>query len=179
MADKRRRTRLAAWLRMGISPRRLALDPGAGLRHRVPAGGGNSDGNLRGGSGDVAVERAGDSGCELCSDAFAADVDAAVCSAGRLDVRIGTAAVVGENAVAWVADADVVGFRECSEPGYGGMAGDCGAGSGSDDPGVDAGVAEGSGAGADARGIVGPIRIAMLGCIPEFRISWGAHSGDI
>lgn len=155
------------------------LDAGVGLRDRMPAGGGNSDGNLRGGSDDAAVECAGDSSCELCSDAFAADVDAAVCPARWLDVCIGTAAVVGENAVAWVADADVVGFRECSEPGYGGMAGVCRAGSGSDDPGVDAGVAEGSGTGAYARGIVGPIRIAMLGCIPEFRISWGAHSGDI
>ena|ERR1700733_1433673 len=154
-------------------------DARVGLCDRMFAGGGNSDGNLRGRGNDAAVECAGDPGCELCGNALAVHVDPAVCPARWVDVRIGTATVVGENADAWFADADAVGLRKCCEPGTGRMAGACRADGGFADPGVDAGIAAGSGTGAYARAVVGSRRDCIAGRSTKFGIWWGAQAGDI
>ena len=123
----------------------------ARIRHRLFASDRNSNGFVRSGCHRFAVERAGDSGCQLFGDAAAADADFAVCSDGRLDVFIGAAVQAGNNANACLADWIAEGFRKRGESHAGSLARDCRADGAADDLGFDSGFAAGSGSGKRAR----------------------------
>jgi hypothetical protein len=133
-------------------------DSGPWVRDRVPAGRGNPHRDLRSRGNDTALERSGYPGGKLRGDACTDHVDGAARPARWTDVCIGAAAVVGENADARVPGADDVCFGKCGNPCAGSMAGDCRANGGSDDLGVDSGVAARTGASNNAEQVTGERR---------------------
>ena len=117
----------------------------ARICHWLLALGGDPDGSLHVGGDGTASECSGNSGCKLCGDAATAFIDRSIRKAGQVDVCNGRAAVVGENAAAWIHNAISLGFEQCRRPSVGCLVGDRRAFSAAVDVRFDCSVESGSG----------------------------------